>query len=148
MMSRDRSGPAICQQILIYPVTDATMSFPSIQANAKGYLLTQEMMHWFLNHYRRPETDLKDPYLSPYWAEDHSQLPPAYIATAGYDPLHDEGEAYAQKLRDAGVPVVYRSFQNMVHVFFQLPKLLKECRELEDDIAKALQTAFSAKVLL
>ncbi|WP_026998472.1 alpha/beta hydrolase [Eisenibacter elegans] len=147
MMSRDRKGPTICQQVLIYPVTDATMSFPSIKTNAKGYLLSQEMMEWFLNHYRDPKTDLKDPYLSPYWASDHSQLPPAYIATAGYDPLHDEGEAYAQKLRDAGVPVQYRSFKNMVHVFFQLPKLLKECRELEDDIAKVLQAAFSAKVL-
>lgn len=141
LMSRDRNGPAIAQQILIYPCTDATMSFPSIKKLTKGYILTEELMDWFLRQYIREGTDKKDPLLSPFWSENLSNLPPALVITAEFDPLKDEGAAYAEKLRKAGNEVVSEEYKGMIHVFFQMPKFLKAARKAEQQIVASLSKA-------
>lgn len=142
MMCRDKGGPKISQQILIYPTTDGTMSFPSVERNGKGRILTREMMQWFVDQYKSPQTDLKDPYFSPYWSDNLKNLPPALVITAEYDPLLDDGARYAEKLKAAGVPVEYIEYQGMVHVFFQMPKYLKKGKEAHEKVAKTLRNIF------
>jgi acetyl esterase len=142
LMARDRFKPRILYQVLIYPVTDSTFSGESIKRNSEGYLLTEDMMRWFLDHYIHPETDLLHPYLAPIWAEDLSNLPPALIITAGFDPLQSEGMLYAKKLQDAGNSVRYIDYENMIHVFFQMPRFLKTSREAFKNIAQELKVVF------
>lgn len=142
MMARDRKELKIAKQILIYPTVDSTFSFPSIDKLAEGYLLTKEIMKWFLDNYRDKDTDIRDPYFAPYFAQNLNDLPPALIITAEYDPLRDEGAAYAQKLKEAGVPVVYQDFKGMIHLFYQMPKLLAKARKAERLVASSLRTTF------
>lgn len=142
MMARDQKGPHISYQVLLYPTVDASFRFASIDALAEGYLLTKPMMVWFLDHYRAANTDPKDPYFSPFEATDLSGLPPALIITAEYDPLRDEGRAYAERLEAAGVPVKYREYKGMIHVFMQMPKFLKKGREAQAWVAAELRTYF------
>ena len=96
------SVPGIAYQLLVYPVVDITMSFPSVKENAEGYLLTKEAMDWFMGHYYDEGTDVTQPLLSPLFASDEvlAKTPPAHVITAEFDPLRDEGEAYAEKLRE------------------------------------------------
>ena len=98
LLARDRGGPRIAFQLLIYPATDALRSpdrYASFRDFSQGYFLTRELMNWFAEQQRDEHTDLSDPRISPLHAENHSDLPPAFLLTAGYDPLRDEGEAYA-----------------------------------------------------
>lgn len=120
VLARDAGGPTIRHQLLVYPATDLTMSHPSHVENATGYLLTSEMTAWFLSHYLGPGSDPGDPAVSPLFAEDLARVAPAQIITAEFDPLRDEGEAYAARLADAGVPVELRRLDGMVHGFFQM----------------------------
>ena len=99
LMARDRLGPAIACQLLYYPVTDFCFDTPSYHDNAAGYQLTRADMIWFWNQYLADEADGRDPYASPLRREILEGLPPAVIVTAEYDPLRDEGEAYAQAAR-------------------------------------------------
>jgi acetyl esterase len=102
---RDEGGPALCGQLLLYPVTDYhTPGTPSYQENAEGYGLTRDTMKWFWNHYLSGPSEGSHPHASPLRAQDLSGLPPALVVTAEYDPLRDEGEFYAEKLRASGVP--------------------------------------------
>ena len=117
LMARDRGGPRIAYQLLVYPVTDASLDTPSYRENADGYLLTRSVMEWFWNHYTKA-TDRESPYASPLRARDLKGLPPALVITAEFDPLRDEGEAYARRLEQAGVPVKVRRFDGMIHGFF------------------------------
>jgi acetyl esterase len=117
LMARDRAGPAIAHQLLVYPATDLLMSHPSVKTNGEGYLLTADTMRWFVDHYLG-EADAKDPMISPIYAEDLTGLPPAHVITAEFDPLRDEGEAYAQLLEQAGVPTTMRRFDGQIHGFF------------------------------
>lgn len=143
LMARDKKAPfKICQQILIYPTVDGLLSSESIDRLAEGYILTKELMQWFLNHYLAEEANLKESYFSPIHTEDLSNLPPALVITAEYDPLIDEGKAYANKLKEVGNEVIYKEFKGMVHVFYQMPKFLKATRQAEKLVAKTLQTAF------
>ncbi len=119
-MAKDKGGPAVAFQLLVYPVTDAGGDYESRWTNATGYLLEQELMEWFFKHYVPKGTDPLDTRLSPLRRSDLSGLPPAWVLTAGYDPLRDEGKAYADKLRAAGVPVEYVNEPQMIHGFFQL----------------------------
>ena len=110
LMARDRKGPAVCFQMLIYPVTHHSYGTPSIRENGNGYLLTEASMRWFWGHYLTRDLDGMDPYASPLLAPDLSGLPPALVQTAGYDPLRDEGEAYAnQAWRISSSRTRYRS---------------------------------------
>ena len=120
LRARDRGGPAIAAQILIYPVTDADFECPSYVDPENQLLLTREAMVWFWDHYapdaeRRSEADA-----SPLRAADLADLPPAVVLTAEYDVLRDEGEAYAERLREAGVPVDFQRYEGQTHGFFTL----------------------------
>jgi acetyl esterase len=116
---RDESAPALCGQLLIYPVTDYhTPGTPSYQENAEGYGLTRDTMRWFWHHYINDPKDAAQPYASPLRARDFSGLPPALVVTAEYDPLRDEGERYADKLRAAGTSCVLSRWRGMNHGFF------------------------------
>lgn len=107
-------------QLLIYPAVDMTMSFPSIDIMGKDLFLERATMDWFLSHYLRGDADRTDVRASPWFDPDVGGAPPAYIATAGFDPLRDEGEAYASKLAAAGVPVEQVRHAGMFHGFLNV----------------------------
>ena len=138
-MARDRSGPAIAFQLLIYPVTDLDLDrWPSMEENADGPLLTREGMDWFARHYVGTLPFTGDPYAAPIRAADLSGLPPAYVATAGHDPLRDEGAGYAEALAAAGVTVGYDNFATMIHGFVGFADVVPAAGEARDRIAAAL----------
>lgn len=114
---RDRGGPTLAHQLLVYPVTDAACDTKSYQENAP-YVLTPELMGWFFNNYCPPGVDRLQPGVSPLRAESLSGLPSATIVTAEYDPLRDEGMAYADALAAAGVPVQAKCYEGQIHTFF------------------------------
>jgi acetyl esterase len=116
-MARDAGGPKIDYQVLIVPVTDAGRETQSFKEHADGYVLTRAVMDWCWDHYLTDPNDGDNPLASPLRAPDLSGLPPAFIATAEYDPLRDEGHAYADRLSLAGVPVKYHCYQGMIHAF-------------------------------
>jgi acetyl esterase len=144
-LARDNAGPALVLQLLVYPAVDGTMGFPSIQENGQGYLLTQDSIHYYYNHYVPAGTDRKHRLLSPLYAESFTSLPPAHIMTAEFDPLRDEGEAYAEKLQAAGVPVTCTRYEGMIHAFFSLDGILDQGKKALDEAAMALRAAFSKK---
>lgn len=115
--ARDAGGPEIGYQLLIYPATDQRMQHPSIRKNGEGYLLTQKAIEYFQSLYLPRKQDLVDWRASPLLAKSLAGLPPAYLITAGYDPLLDEGRAYAERLAREGVAVAYREYPDMVHGF-------------------------------
>lgn len=117
LMARDAGSPKLDFQVLIVPVTDAAMDTASYRAYADGYVLTRAVMEWSWGHYLADPADGKNPLASPLRAPDLSGLPPAFIATAEYDALRDEGHAYARRLSEASVPVEYHCYQGMIHGF-------------------------------
>lgn len=120
-LSRTRAGgPTPAFQLLIVPAVDMVGHTRSTDLFSTGYFLTEANMEWYKDHYLPPGVDRSDPRASPLLADDHSGLPPAYIAVAGFDPLRDEGEAYAAKLRAAGVPVTLRRHRSAVHPFINI----------------------------
>ena len=121
--ARDRQGPEIALQILVYPVTDADFERPSYVDPENALLLTREGMIWFWDHYAPDPARRAEPDASPLQTADLSGLPPAVVLTAEYDVLRDEGEAYAQRLADAGVPVDLRRYPGQMHGFFILQML-------------------------
>lgn len=139
-------GDRLRHQALVYPATDLTMSHPSIDENAEGFLLTKAAMLWFGEHYLAGTSiDPRDPSVSPYYAPDEvlADAASATVITAGYDPLRDEGEAYAQRLVRAGVEVTQRRFGGQIHAFFSMPAAMPEAVEAEDLIASRLRLAFA-----
>jgi acetyl esterase len=142
-IARDRGGPNIIYQLLIYPGTDMQMSMPSIDENAEGPLLTKAAMHWFVNHYLRSEGDRTDPLASPLLASNLRGLPPAFILTAECDPLRDEGEAYGRRLEDAGVTVKVQRYEGMPHGFFSFGAALDGGRRAFADATSRLRSAFA-----
>jgi acetyl esterase len=119
---RDEGGPKLLGQLLIYPVTDYyEPGTPSMMENAEGYGLGRAGMIWFWNHYLADPSDGANPHASPLRAVDLSGLPPALVVTAEYDPLRDEGEYYADRLLQAGVPTVAKRWDGMNHGFFFWP---------------------------
>lgn len=141
LMARDRVAPQPCFQVLLYPVTDSALDTPSYRENAEGYLLTRDSMAWFWNHYVG-DADRTHPYASPLRAEHHRGLPPAFVVTAEFDPLRDEGEAYARRLAEAGTPVECRRYDGTIHGFCWMPGVLDTGRQALDDTAAALRAAF------
>jgi acetyl esterase len=122
--ARDRRGPAIAAQLLVYPVTDADFDRPSYTAADNQLLLARPTMQWFWDHYLPRAADRVHPDASPIRASSLAGLPPAIILTAEHDVLRDEGEAYAAALRQAGVPTVLRRFDGQLHGFFTLVNIL------------------------
>lgn len=145
LMARERGGPALVHQVLIYPVTDHDLSTPSYVENATGYVLTREGMRWFWRHYLAGEAQGREPYASPLRAPSLAGLPPALVITAEHDPLRDEGEAYATRLRDAGVPVTPTRYTGMFHGFVRMTRLLDKARTALDEIAGSLHKAFATR---
>ncbi|MBA2288517.1 MAG: alpha/beta hydrolase [Ktedonobacteraceae bacterium] len=144
LMARDRGEPSIAFQLLIYPVTDYYLPGTTSYANnAEGYFLTRDAMAWFWKHYISIADDLDNPYLNPLRAKDVSKLPPAYIVTAEFDPLCDEGEAYAQRLREAGVPVQARRYNGMIHGFFTMVGLIDQSKPALAEAASVLEAAWT-----
>ncbi|MFI6873595.1 alpha/beta hydrolase [Streptomyces sp. NPDC050400] len=138
LLARDRGGPRIARQVLVYPVTDARQTSASFGANAAGYFLTAAACVWFREQYLGPDGDPAHPHVSPLLAENLAGLPPAHVVTAGCDPLCDEGRAYAKALRDAGTEVTESRFPRMFHGFFGFPELLDDARRARADVAQVI----------
>ncbi len=117
-LAKVRGGPAIGFQLLVYPVTDHGYETASYRDNADGFLLTKDAMVWFWNHYLRSDADGAFPMASPLRSKDLSGLPPALVITAEFDPLRDEGEAYAAALKAAGVQATATRYNGQIHGFF------------------------------
>jgi acetyl esterase len=130
-------GPAPVFQLLVYPVTDLSVKRRSYELFAEGFLLTRAEMDWFRDHYVPSEPDRSDPRVSILLAEDLAGLPPALVVTAGFDPLRDEGEAYAQALREAGNVVVLRRFPGLIHGFFNMSGVSRVSRDAVVETAGA-----------
>ncbi len=129
-------GPVPALQLLIYPVADRSIDRPSIALFGSGYFLTRADIETFQAHYAG---DTRDARVSPLLAKDLSNLPPALVITAGFDPLRDEGEAYAATLRAAGTPVVLRRFDGMIHGFANFVGVSRAARDAVGEIAGALR---------
>ena len=139
---RQLGEPMPAFQMLIYPATDARRQTESRRLFAEGYFLTQELMDWFWKAYAPTGTDLADLRLSPLLAKDFAGLPPAFVLTAGYDPLRDEGRAYADRLIDAGVKTTYVNYPGTVHGFFSLTRFLQQGLKANDEAAAVLAAHF------
>jgi acetyl esterase len=142
IIARDRGGPALCHQLLTYPVTDMGFKSESYNSNGTGYFLTKDMMVWFGVQYVPSGHPIEDPLLSPLYAADLSKLPPATVITAEYDPLRDEGEAYAKKLQDAGVPTKLIRYDGVFHGFFSMNGAVDQADEAHAFAAGELKKAF------
>jgi acetyl esterase len=145
MMARDRGGPPLVLQVLDIPVTDLTMSCPSVDANGTGYLLTKEAIEQYCGLYLADPADATHPYASPMLADDLSDLPPAVVMTAEYDPLRDEGERYAERLAAAGVPVEHKRWDGHVHGSSSMTALVPSAREWRAEIIEALRRAHAIR---
>jgi acetyl esterase len=145
LMARDRRGPSLAFQLLVYPVTHCNYTTNSYQNFAEGYMLTRASMQWYWNHYLQEAADATNPYAAPLVARDLSGLPPALVITAQCDPLCDEGAAYAQRLKEAGVPTTYSCYDGMIHGFFGMPAVLDKGRLAVAEASAALHKAFAAQ---
>jgi acetyl esterase len=140
LMARDLGGPAIVFQLLIYPVIEPDFTRESYVENGSRYGPSVDLMRWFWNHYLRTEADALEPYASPIRAESLRDLPPALVITGEYDALRDEGEAYARKLQEAGVPVTLSRYDGMIHLFFLLSDKIDKGQMALNEAAQALRT--------
>jgi acetyl esterase len=140
--ARDADGPAIAFQLLIYPGTDMTRSLPSHTENGTGYLLDSDTIGWFMDNYLA-DADPRHPDASPLFAEDLSGLPPALVVTAEFDPLRDEGEAYAERLRQAGGRVTTSRYNGMIHGFYGLDSVFDAAKRATGETVEALREALA-----
>jgi acetyl esterase len=132
-------------QLLVYPVTARDFNTASYRQNADGYLLTADAMKWFWDHYLGDDADAADPYAAPAAAKDLKGLPPALVITAEFDPLRDEGEAYAQRLKAAGVATTATRYDGMMHGFFGMPAVMDQAKLAISEASAALRAAFLAR---
>jgi len=145
LLARDREGPSLVHQVLDVPITDRSFDTDSYSENATGYLLTREKMIWFWRWYLQTELHDTNPYAAPLQADLLSELPPATVITAGFDPLRDEGIAYANRLRDEGVGVHLHNYPDMIHGFTGRAYGAGLSRGFEalDEIGDRLRSAFA-----
>jgi acetyl esterase len=139
LAARDGNGPALSGQVLIYPATDFAMSHASHSEPGTSILLTHSVITWFRDHYLTGAADVHDWRASPARATTLIGLPPAYVLTAGADPLRDEGNDYASRLTEAGVSVTHRSFPGQFHGFFTMGKLLQQADVAASEIGAWLK---------
>jgi acetyl esterase len=141
MRCRDAGGPALAAQVLIYPVTDSSsLETGSHREFGEGYFLTRAGMEWFTGHYLASADHKRHPEVSPLLSPNLRGLPPALIITAEFDPLRDEGEAYAKRLEQAGVPVTLNRYPGMIHGFFSMRGVLAGARQAIQEAAKFVQS--------
>jgi acetyl esterase len=143
LQTRDGAGPKPAMQLLLYPPTDVVGEQPSRKTFAEGFLLTRNDMQWFEDHYLPDGCDADDPRASMMRAPDVSGLPPAYVATAGFDPLRDEAEVYAGRMREAGVRVALQRYPGMIHGFANLTAICPSARAAMHEVAGALRMGLS-----
>jgi acetyl esterase len=143
--ARERGLPQPALQILVYPVTDYELDSPAMVDNATGYFLEADSMRWFWGHYARDDADFADWRFSPLRAADHSGLAPAIVITAQYDPLRDQGAAYAARLRAAGVPTEYLCAEGLIHGFFGLHAFMPPAEEAWQLCVGGLQAACGSR---
>ena len=144
LMARDAGGPAIRLQVLVYPVTDYACDTESYRTYSDGYgMLDARSMRWFRDHYLRGDADRLDWRAAPLRAGDLTGLPPALVLTAQCDVLHDEGEAYARRLRAAGVEVEYRKARGLIHGFFTMAPMIDGAVRAQALVCDALKRAFA-----
>ena len=142
LAARDRDGPEIDHQLLIYPAVNppSVRWFDSYDENGTDYFLEMDSVDWYLDQYVEP-ADVGNAYAFPLRARDLSGLPPATVLTAGFDPLRDEGIAYADRLEAAGVDVEHLHYDAQIHGFLSLYERIDEGREAIDDVAASLRAA-------
>lgn len=145
LMTRDRSGPKIAFQALIYPITDCDFERPSYRENGEGYFLTRKEMMWYWKQYLESPDQMNQAYAAPLRAESLSDLPPAFVLTAEYDPLRDEGNAYAAALQAASVPVTHHCYEGMIHAFFRRMHQFDKAHEAIQEVAGHLRAAFQSR---
>jgi acetyl esterase len=139
LMARDRGGPALRFQLLIYPVTAADFDTRSYRDNAEGYLLSRRGMQWFWDQYVPDLDQRREPYAAPLRAGSLAGLPPALVQTAEFDPLRDEGEAYAAALEQAGVAVTLTRYDGLIHGFFGMQDAVAAARPALEQAVAALR---------
>jgi acetyl esterase len=141
--ARDRGGPGLAFQLLIYPATDMRMGWPSLERHAQQLPLTRAGMQWFVDHYLTKADDKADWRASPLLAKSLAGLPPALVITASFDPLSDEGQAYAEALRKAGVAVTHERFSGQIHGFVTMGRIIEDAGRAIGLGAAALRGAFA-----
>ena len=146
LMARDRGGPQPCLQLLIYPATDQHFGTGSFTRNGEGYLLTRRLMEVFRGYYLPREADYVDWRASPLRAKSLAGLPPAYVLTAGFDPLLDEGFAYAERLKKDGVETTYREYPDMVHGFIVFGGMVDTANAAVKECAAVLRGEFEKAI--
>jgi acetyl esterase len=142
LLCRERGGPRLRHQLLLYPVIAPDFETPSYRQCREGFFLSRNAMMAFWGHYLAREADRLDPIAVPLCARDLSGLPPATVVTAEYDPLRDEGEAYAERLREAGVPAELLRYDGQIHGFLNFAHRVDRARQALDDVAGRLRAAF------
>lgn len=145
IQAKDKGGLMPIAQLLVYPVTDTSMTQPSYIENQDTVPLHTSMMPWFMKNYLESSSDKNNKYVAPLWADNLSGLPPAIIITAEFDPLRDEGEQYAVKLADAGVSVKFQRFNGVVHEFFGLSGAVSKAADAVKFAAEGLKEVFAIK---
>jgi acetyl esterase len=140
LLARERGMPDIDRQILLYPATTYLEPMDSRAENASGYFLTAEDLLWFVNQYIGNELDAHNPLAFPLSARDLTRLPPAFVMTCGFDPLRDEGIAYAERLREAGVDVEQTNYESMIHGFLNMEGIVDRAHDGIDEVAAYLRT--------
>ena len=142
LMARERGAFMPVCQILLYPVVDYNFERPSYHENAEGYVLTESAMRWFWDCYLECDEDGYEPYASPIRAESLVGLPPALVITSEYDPLRDEGEAFAARLGESGVPVEHTRYEGMIHPFIRRTAIFDKAKLAQKQVADTLKKAF------
>ena len=143
--ARDAGGPAIAGQLLLTPVTNSDMATASYQENAEGFVLTAPLMQWFWDHYADP-ADRSHPKASPLQAKSLANLPPACVVTCQFDPLRDEGAAYAKAMTEAGVPVQHISARGHTHTSLTMVDVVVSGEPVRQQMADAIKGFFKAEV--
>jgi acetyl esterase len=143
--ARDAGGPELAFQLLVYPVTDCDLDRPSYRANGEGYLLTREWMRWFWEQYMGSDGDWADPRASPMRAASLDGLPPAHVVVAEFDPLLDEGVAYARALEAAGADVTLVQASGQLHGFWGTLGIIDEAERAVAEAARSMTRAFQAR---
>ena len=142
LMARDRKGPPLIHQVLVYPVIERNFESKSYREHGRGLFLTKAMMKFYWEQYLRTNADAEHPYVAPIKAKDLRGLPPATVETAEYDPLRDEGEAYAAALKKAGVPTKLTRYNGMIHGFMNMWSEIDGGRDALAEVARELKKSF------
>lgn len=145
VVARNSGTPDLAFQLLFYPVTNLDYETNSYRANGTGYFLTTDMMRWFWDHYLESEDIGRDMRASPLLVEDASGLPPTFVVTAEFDPLRDEGEAYAELLREAGNDVTVKRYDGQIHGFVTRSGIMDKGKQAIEDAATQMRQALGAK---